>query len=170
MNARLWCLSRCAVSCIALGTASSTSWAADYPKEGSLDVNYCFVGEAHHFQPTEALSYGAALNHAVAFSNKPSGPFDYYGSTCVVVYNTNKNGRSAANGHCEQTDADGHKWFSSFNDDGNKMSGTFEATGGTGKYEGLKLAGEFKPNGPLFFGTPGHIMRCMKVTGTYKLR
>jgi hypothetical protein len=111
-----------------------------------------------------------ALNHAVAFSNKPSGPFDHYGAVCVVVYNTNKTGHSAANGHCESTDVDGHKWYSSFNDDGNKMAGSFEATGGTGKYEGLKLSGEFKPIGPLFVGTPGHIMRCMNVTGTYKLR
>lgn len=154
-----------------LATLSQSGWSADYPREGTLDVNFCFVGEGPRFQPAESLAYGQQLLHAASFSSNPSGgPFDHYGSVCVVVYVQNARGKSGANGHCENTDKEGHKWVYTFLDTGDQMSGTWEFIGGTGKYEGARMSGDFRPLGPLFLGAPGHAQRCMKVRGSYKLR
>ena len=145
--------------------------AAETAKEGRIDVVYCFVGHGHHQQSMDGVNFGTALNHTAAINMNPSGsPFDHFGGICVVVYNTNPGGKSAANGHCENVDSDGDKWVYSFADEGNNMDGTWEFTRGTGKYDGARMSGTFKPIGPLFFGTPGHIQRCLKVSGNYRLR
>jgi hypothetical protein len=171
MNYQLLRLSAVTTTLAAYAAFNPIAFAADYSKEGKLDTTHCFAGDGHHIQSTDSQNFGTALNHGVGFSNKPSGsPFDHFGSVCAVVYNTNKAGKSGANGHCEMTDAEGQKWLLAFSDEGNKMAGNFEASGGTGKYEGLKMSGEFKPIGPLFFGTPGHVMRCVNLSGAYKLR
>lgn len=158
-------------SVLVLGGFTHSGLCVDYPKEGPIDVNFCFAAEGPRFQPTASLTYGQQMLHAASFSStQTGGPFDHYGSVCVLVYVQNPGGKSGANGHCENTDKDGHKWVYTFLDVGNQMSGTWEFIGGTGKYEGARMSGDFLPSGPLFFGAPGHVQRCMKVRGAYKLR
>lgn len=152
-------------------TIPTPGFAADYPKEGRIDTVECFVAEGPRVESSSGVVFGNVTTHSVAYSPRPSGsPFDSYGSFCVAVYVERKDGPSTANGYCEQTDSDGDKWLIQFVDDGNDFSGRMEFIGGTGKYVGAKITGEFKPLGPTYFGTAGHAQQCTRVTGTYKLK
>jgi len=145
--------------------------ARDYPKEGRFDNLECFVGSGPRVENGSGAVFGSQILHSAATATKPgASPLDGYGGYCLVVYVEDPKGKSMANGYCEQTDVDGDKWVSSFVDEGNTMSGKFVSIQGTGKYVGARIQSEFNPAGPLYFGSPGHVQRCLRVTGTYQLR
>ena len=62
---------------------------------------------------------------------------DCFGTTLIAA-----DGTAIGNGYCDAVDADGDRWWLSWHNgpDGN----TWEFTGGTGKYEGIKGGGSTK--------------------------
>jgi hypothetical protein len=60
-------------------------------------------------------------------------------------------------------------WLFKFTD--RNFVGKLESLGGTGKYDGPTLTGDFKPaGGNVPFAAPGVIQTCNRVVGAYRLR
>ena len=115
-----------------------------------------------------AISYEV---DALMRSTPPGGAFDRMGARCYGIYR-NVDGTEYHSAACEPTDLDGDKWWMDVmgglpDADG----GNYRAVGGTGKYAGISLQGEFRSVNN--FGGPGKeiaFVACYPNKGTYKLK
>lgn len=111
--------------------------AEDWKVQG--EFGWFGVGTAHQIE--EGHFYWVGEFSGTFFNDKGEGSlFHRAGVKCPAYNDINFNsGKSNAAGYCVITDTDGDKAFLSWSNEGNTVSGpgTFEYTGGTGKYEGI---------------------------------
>jgi len=100
-------------------------------------------------------------------SNPPGGLFDKSTYRCVGM-NASFDGKITASAVCEAIDVDGDKRLTSFSTGDGKTTRTHVA--GTGKYEGMVMAGTVEQLGPFPAIKPGTFQDCNHQTGTYKLK
>lgn len=151
-----------------LVTSSLTVCAADMPKEGKFDFNFCMAAAYKPVMASPQLSSGLIEAWASTYSNPPGGPFDNQGSQCGVI-SLSRDSNVENNGYCKMIDKDGDMWLFKFAD--RNFIGKFEVVGGTGKYEGMTATADFKPlGGGAPSAAPGMVQTCNKVVGTYRLR
>jgi len=141
------------------------------PKDGRFDFNFCMVADIVHLPLTDKTGIGHFTMSAAIHSNLPNGPFDRQSSTCAGTYSSTER-RYIESGFCLNSDPDGDKWILKWtaNPDGDVLTGTWTAAGGTGKYERLTASGSYKPVALIPPGPTGRIARCNNNTGTYALR
>lgn len=93
------------------------------------------------------------------------------GARCYGIYKK-VNANALESGACELTDLDGDKWWMDVQGatpDGG--GGYYRAIGGTGKYQGITLQGEFRTDNS--FGAAAKdvaFLACNPNKGTYKLK
>src|SRR5262245_49195130 len=133
--------------------------AAELPKEGSYDYTACWSGVNNviTFSKTHTGSSNELTGNIR--SNPSGGMFDKSTFRCVGM-NASFDGKITASTVCESIDADGDKRLSYFSTGDGKTIRTHVA--GTGKYEGMVMAGTVEPLGPFPVIKAG--------TGTYKLK
>ena len=100
-------------------------------------------------------------------SNPPGGMFDKNTFRCVGM-NASLDGKITASTVCEAIDMDGGKRLTYFSTGDGKVTRT--VVGGTGKYEGMIMAGTVEPLGPFPAIKDGTFQDCNHQTGTYKLK
>lgn len=142
--------------------------AADMPKQGTFDFNFCFVTDIDHIALSDDAGLGSFTNVAAMHGNPPGSPFDLQGARCFGYY-SDVEGQYTESGYCEIKDADGDRWIMKFvsNPDG---SGNWTVAGGVGKYAGMSASGKYRPLGMVPSAVAGKESRCNRNTGTYKLK
>ena len=151
------------------GTAGAGK--VNIPKEGKYAIDFCVVGHGKTLSVGDkffAISYEV---DALTRSTPPGGAFDRMGARCYGIVKS-VDGTTSHSGACELTDLDGDKWWMDVvgalpDADG----GHYKAVGGTGKYEGISLQGEFHADNN--FGSPAKdvaFVGCNPNKGTYKLK
>jgi len=151
------------------GTAGAGK--VNIPKEGKYAIDFCVIGHGKTLSVGDkffAISYEV---DALTRSTPPGGAFDRMGARCYGIVK-NVDGTANHSAACELTDLDGDKWWMDVmgalpDADG----GYYKAVGGTGKYEGISLQGEFRSD--LNFGSPAKdvaFVGCNPNKGTYKLK
>ena len=153
---------------LVLALAASVVCAADMPKEGKMDFNYCMAATYKPVMASPQLNSGLAESWASIYSNPPGGPFDNQGSQCGAIL-VSRDGAMESTAYCKQIDKDGDVWLFKFTD--RNFVGKLESLGGTGKYDGMTLTGDFKPvGGNVPSAAPGVIQMCNPVVGAYRMR
>ena len=151
-----------------LVASSITVSAADMPKEGKMDFNYCTAAAYKPVMASPKLNSGLAESWASIYANPPGGPFDNQGSQCAAIL-VSRDGAMESTGYCKQIDKDGDMWLFKFTD--RDFVGKLEVVGGTGKYDGMTMTADFKPlGGSAPSAAPGMVQTCNRVVGVYKLR
>lgn len=147
--------------------------AADMPKEGNFDFNYCLAGRTQAMQVSDEAVAGSFELTAAIISNIPAGPFDGQGSHCMGTWSV-LDGKYADSGYCVTVDADGDKFLMNFKTGpvpaGQLATGTWTAAGGSGKYQGMVAKANYKAIGAVVPAVPGGFQGCNRNTGTYKLK
>jgi hypothetical protein len=160
-----------AVGVVAMSMAGAAfAGKVSIPKEGSYAFDFCPIGQGRTLSnPDKIFALHYDLD-AVVRSTPPGGAFDRVGARCYGLY-TNLNGKQAEKGLCELTDLDGDKWWMDYQGNPDGAGGTYVAAGGTGKYDGMTLRGEYRLDNA--WGSPSKevaFIGCNSNKGTYKLR
>ena len=137
---------RISLAALIVTTSVVSAFAAELPKEGNYDYTSCWSGVNNTitFSKTHtAASY--ELTGAIR-ANSPGGMFDKNTFRCVGM-NASLGGKTTGSTVCEAIDADGDKRLASFSI-GSDGKVTRENIAGTGKYEGMVMAGTVQPLGP----------------------
>ena len=119
-----------AMSLALLGTAHAEDWKV------TGQFGYVGVGTAHEIE--KGHLFWAGEFSGTFFNDKKDGLFDHAGVRCPGVNDLDMNKKKGkALGYCIITDAAGDNAYLSWRCEGDTVacSGTFEYTGGTGKYE-----------------------------------
>jgi len=147
--------------------------AAAMPKEGNFDFNYCLAGRSEVMQISDQAVVGSGESTAALISNIPGGPFDGLGSRCMGTWAV-VNGTFSASGYCVTVDADGDRFLMDYKmgpyPAGQLDYGTWTATSGSGKYQGMVAKGSFKAIAQVVPAAAGNFQGCNRNTGTYKLK
>jgi hypothetical protein len=151
--------------CLSLPLLSA---AANMPKEGRLEFNFCFAGTSQHSEVSPQLAAGSFEGLAALHTTPPGGPFDLQGARCMGTY-TFVDGKHLGTGYCVHVDPDGDKWLQKW-EAGADFSGTWMAVGGSGKFAGMQASGAFKPIGFVASALPNSAQHCNRNTGSYKLK
>ncbi len=147
----------------------STLPGAEIRREGRFDFNSCNVGKAAYPRHARALVSGSFDRIAASMSdNGESKHIDQQGSGCVGSYEV-VGGSYRDGGVCTRVDADGDEWFMRY-ETGADLSGTWTATSGSGKYEGMTAKGEYRPTGNVPGLVPNGFKSCNHFTGSYKFK
>jgi hypothetical protein len=140
------------------------------PKEGSYEFDFCPIGHGRTLSSGDKI-FVMSYDLDALLRTTPSGrPFDRMGSRCYGLY-TNLNGQQNETGVCELTDLDGDKWWMDYHGNPDGAGGKYTAAGGTGKYEGIALRGEYHLDNN--WGSPAKdvaFLGCNSNKGTYKLK
>ena len=113
----------------------ATAEGQQLPKSGKYKGTYAShqVPEvAQTYELEKGHVYFLGRSHGVFFNDVADGFLDKTEVTCAIA---------AINGHCIITDKDGDKVFSVFEGKGSApgiIAGTFQWTGGTGKFTGIQ--------------------------------
>lgn len=138
MKRSLFTLAAVLATVLTLHTWNS-AMAADAKWQVKGEFGWFGVGTAHQIE--EGHFYWVGEFSGTFFNDKGDGSlFHRAGVKCPAHNDLNFNsGKSAAGGYCIITDTDGDKAFLSWSSKGDNTTGpgTFEYTGGTGKYEGI---------------------------------
>jgi len=157
---------------VAMGLAGSSALAGkvNLPKEGSYEFEFCPIGHGRTLSNPDKIFVIHYDLDALLRTTPPGRPFDRVGSRCYGLY-TNLNGQHAETGVCELTDLDGDKWWMDYHGNPDGSGGTYVSAGGTGKYEGMTLQGEYRIDNS--WGSPAKdvaFLGCNPNKGTYKLK
>ena len=151
------------------GGISAVAAGKQVASEGLFDFNICTFGKAdypRHARDLVSGSFGimtAAMHDAGG--RKDGGPAP---SRCVSYYEIAA-GTYRDRGICTVTDADGDKWVMRY-ETATDLAGRWVAVAGTGKYEGMKAAGEYRPVGNVPGVMAGGFKTCHHNTGTYRMK
>jgi hypothetical protein len=154
-----------AAACLSLPWVAA---AAQPPKEGTLDFNFCFAGTVEHSEISTRLSTGSFQSLAALHSNPAGGAFDRQGARCFGTY-AFVDGKHLGVGYCVHVDPDGDRWLQKW-EAGADFTGTWSAMGGTGKYDGMQASGRFKPINFVASALPNSVQHCNHNTGSYRLK
>jgi hypothetical protein len=123
--------------------AASLAQAEDWKVQGSF--GWFGVGKAYEIE--KGHFYWVGEFSGTFFNDKGKGsPFHLAGVKCPAYNDLNLNAKkSTAAGYCVLSDADGDQAFLSWRNEGDGRTGpgTFEWTGGTGKYKGISGSNAF---------------------------
>ena len=144
-----------------------SAFAAELPKEGSYDYTACWTGVNNVITFSKSHTASSYEMTGTTRSNPPEGMFDKSTFRCVGI-NASLDGKVTASNVCETIDVDGDKRLSYFSTGDGKTTRTHVA--GTGKYEGMVMAGTVEPLGPFPAIKAGTFQDCNHQTGTYKLK
>jgi hypothetical protein len=149
-------------------SATPSAFATELPKEGSYDYTACWSGVNNTISFSKTNTASSYELTGGILSNPPGGMFDKNSFRCVGI-NASLDGKFTGSAVCEAVDVDGDKRLSKFSlaSDG---SLTRETVAGTGKYEGMMVAGTVHALGPFPVAKAGTFQDCNHQTGTYKLR
>lgn len=152
---------------VLVGQSISHSAEQGFATAGDFQFDFCSIGETRTMSSGENIfvsQYKVIANTRSTIANKA---FDRMSALCYGVY-SKLNGRHKENGVCELADADGHKWWMDYQGNDRGTGGTYSAAGGTGKYAGMMLKGEyvldFWPS-----ALKDTVQACNVNRGTYKL-
>jgi hypothetical protein len=147
--------------------------AVTMPKEGDFDFNYCIAGRSEVMQISDHAVVGSSEGTAAIISNIPQGPFDGQGSHCMGTWGV-VDGQFSASGYCVTVDADGDKFLMDYKIGpypvGQPETGTWNATSGSGKYQGMVAKGSYKAITQVVPAVAGGFQSCNRNTGSYKLK
>jgi hypothetical protein len=125
---------------LALGTSVQ---AADWQVKGQF--GWFGVGKAYEVE--KGHYYWVGEFSGTFFNDKGAGnTFHLSGVKCPAFFDADFNkGKSSAGGYCIVSDPDGDQAYLTWNNAGNikAHTGTFEWTGGTGKYKGISGGNTF---------------------------
>ena len=158
-----------AVAAVFMATGASAG-KVNIPKEGSYAFDFCPIGQGKTFSNADKIFVMQYDLNAIVRAASPGGAFDRMGARCYGLY-TNLNGSQAEIGVCELTDLDGDKWWMDYHGNPDGAGGTYMSAGGTGKYDGMILRGEYRLDNN--WGSPGKdvaFLGCNPNKGTYKLK
>ena len=148
---------------------SGSAWPTDLPKEGSYDIKTCFTRNSTYIEYSLtqfAYSYEEA---GLVVSSPPGGLFDQEEVRCVGM-TASMAGQRTGGAVCIGVAKDGDRRLTRFTYDTNGRVQR-EAVSGTGKYDGLVLAGSTVQNvGPAPDPKAARAETCNRQTGSYKLR
>lgn len=146
-----------------------TASAADAPgrKEGAFEFNACYSGSVQTLSVNDRLNVRTTRIQGSTATATAGAPFDGQAVDCTVIAIV-KDGVSDANGYCVQLDPDGDRWMFKLVD--TMRAGQLEFVGGTGKYEGMTLSGQFRPRAKPLFMSAASVQLCQLMTGTFRLR
>jgi hypothetical protein len=157
---------RCALAFLIVASPFS-AFAAELPKEGRYDYTACWSGVNNMITFSKTHTGSSYELTGTVRSNPPGGMFDKSTFRCVGM-NSSLDGKITGANVCEAIDVDGDKRLSSFSTGDGKTTRTHVA--GTGKYEGMGMAGTVEPLGPFRAIKDGTFQDCNHQTGTYKLK
>ena len=153
-----------------LATDSAMAGKVNIPREGSYEFDFCLIGRGKTFTAGDKLFFIHYDVEAVLRSTPAGRAFDRMGARCLGVY-YNLNGREQEAGMCELTDLDGDKWWMEVRGKPDGNGGTYTAVHGTGKYDGMTLRGEYRPDNDWgSISKEVSIQGCNPNKGTYKLK
>jgi hypothetical protein len=149
-------------------SSAPSALAAELPKEGRYEYTACWSGVNSAITFSKNYSASSYELTGTTRSNPAEGMFDKNTFRCVGM-NASLDGKFTGTSICEAVDVDGDKRLAYFSlaSDG---SVTRENVAGTGKYEGMKMAGTVRPLGPFPVVKVGTFQDCNHQTGTYKLK
>ena len=154
----------------AVPAGSAIAGKVNIPKEGSYEFDFCPIGHGRTLAlPDKIFAIHYDLD-AIVRTTPPDRPFDRVGARCYGLY-TNINGKQTETGLCELTDLDGDKWWMDYHGNPDGAGGTYVSAGGTGKYDGMTLRGEYHIDNN--WGSPAKdvaFLGCNRNKGTYKLK
>jgi len=136
------------------------------PKEGKYEALFCFSGENHIIATSDSMLGGSFRVTGIQRTPRPGDHWDGLSGRCDGAWAL-VNGTFEEHGSCELIDADGDKHFGQFSRIGTK--GVWRAFGGTGKYVGLTVNGEYEPAGSFPTAEAGTVQGCSRSHGTWKL-
>jgi len=117
--------------------------AADLPREGSDNFTTVLVVTLANTMQQDTQSLVTYEVDGVA-RNDAGGPmFNFFGVRCVALEEGPDPGKMTGHGTCTFTDTDGDNIFTPFSASIGRR-GTFEVTGGTGKFAGITGKGEWR--------------------------
>lgn len=165
-----------AASLAAWMLGSSAGWAsaatgAQMAGDGRFDFNLCTFGKVDYPRHARDLVSGSFDLMAQSLRDPGDDSRDIappYSSRCVGAYEIVA-GTYRDHGVCTRRDADGDEWVMRY-ETATDLAGKWVAVGGTGKYEGMKVAGEYRPVGSVPGVLPGGFKTCYHNTGTYRLK
>lgn len=169
MNERL-SQARAAALALLLATVAAAAQAADAPasrREGAFEFNSCYSGSVDTMALNDGLSVRTTRILGATSTAEPGAPFDGQAVHCTAIALVDRN-RSSASGYCLHQDTDGDRWM--FKLDDVDRAGRLEFVGGTGKYQGMTLSGQFGPRARPVFIAPGTVQICQRVQGRFELR
>lgn len=153
------------IAATAVSSMPGTSMAND--KEGRYEFTSCFAGTVRVLAVNDKLSARSVNISGISFTSPTGGPFHGQTFDCAISALA-QDGHTQATGHCVHADGNGDRWISRFSD--RDMIGTVEAVGGTGKYNGMVLTGQFSPAVIAAPITAGSVQICLQNSGTYRMR
>ena len=133
-----------AVSLIALLSVATSAEGQQLPKSGKFTGKYAShqVPEvAQTYELEKGHVYFLGRSHGVFFNDVADGFLDKTEVTCAIANDIVDGVSTALNGHCIVTDKDGDKVFAAYEAKGSApgiSTGTFQWTGGTGKFTGIQ--------------------------------
>jgi hypothetical protein len=110
--------------------------AADIPKEGSVNFTNVFVMTSVNTIQQGTQPFDTYEVDGVAHNDAGGAMFNFFGVRCIGM-----DEGPTTRGTCTYTDTDGDNIFAPYS--GMPRHGTFELTGGTGKFAGITGSGEW---------------------------
>ncbi len=163
-----------AASLAAWMLVSSAGWAsaatgAQMARDGRFDFNLCTFGKVDYPRHARDLMSGS-VERMAKFLREPGGTRDSASqpSRCAGSHEIAA-GTYRDRGICTVTDADGDEWVMRY-ETATDLAGRWVTVGGTGKYEGMKAAGEYRPVGNVPGVMAGGFKTCHHNTGTYRMK
>ena len=136
------------LSVLALALITSSANAQQQPKSGKYTGKFGNVLTNQTYELEKGHVYNVQTGHGVFFNDVAGGFIDKADVVCPGVTDTVDGIIRAGSGYCIVTDGDGDKAFLSYQLKGitpTSNEGTFQWTGGTGKYTGLQGNNVFRP-------------------------
>lgn len=143
---------------------------AGMPREGRFDFNLCTFGKVDYPRHARDLMSGS-VDRMAQFLREPAGKKDsasQHASRCAGSHEIAA-GTYRDRGICAVTDADGDEWVMRY-ETATDLAGKWFTVGGTGKYEGMKATGEYRPVGNVPGVMAGGFKTCHHNTGTYRMK
>lgn len=139
---------------------------ADTAREGQYRHQACYVGPQQVLSLSKDQLGGSYWVNGASLAEKE----DFFGNlvaSCVGSWSV-INGDFGDSGVCEYTDSAGDKFFGVYSRR-NADLGTWRTTGGTGKYAGMVMSGQYKPM-PQLAQPAGQFVGCSVQWGAWKVR
>lgn len=153
-----------------LAASNAMAGKVNMPKQGNYEFEFCVIGSGKTFSAGDNLFVLSYVGDANLRTTPPGRAFDRMGARCYGIY-SNINGHQQGSGICELTDVDGDKWWMDYRANPDGAGGAYTAAYGSGKYDGMKLRGEYHIDNA--WGSSSkelNFQGCNPNKGTYELK
>jgi hypothetical protein len=159
--------------CAILVAGGASNGLAQMPEDGPFDFTICFTGSSTTIKfDDQHVAFAWVDEKGFSHSNPPGGAFDMMWFRCVGSGGVFE-GTRPIDDYCEFADQDGDRMFVVHRNVTDLATKTRESKvdifAGTGKFAGIKGAGESQR--PLLFPDedPDLYARCVRMNGDYKI-